>query len=230
MTALLQRFRWESLLLARNNLVTISVVVTLVYIGIFQLLKLLGHVELISMVMVLNDPAMIGMLFIGITVIFEREQGTLAALQVTPMNLHHYLAAKIVTLSVLGTVCGYAMAVASVGWNFEQFHFTATLFLISMSYSILGILLVAGARQFVTFALYASGTIVLTFLPLFDWMGVFPVPGKEIFPLEHALRLLGWSYDFQMDHFPWYSYPVLIAFNALTYVWAYRRFSKFNRR
>ena len=88
MRAFLNRLKWEATLLNRNNLVVISIVITAVYLGLFQLLKLLGSIELFSILLILNDPAMISILFVGITIIFEKEQGTLDALRVTPVNPH----------------------------------------------------------------------------------------------------------------------------------------------
>lgn len=226
MKQFLFRLRWEAVLLSRNNLLTISVVVTAVYMGLFQLLKLVGEVELVSLVVVLNDPALIGMLFIGITVIFDREQGTLSALRVAPMNFHHYLLAKVGILSVLGTLCGYGMALASVGTDLNHIHFLLALLLTSIGFANLGIGLVARTRQFVTFALYVAGGLLVMFVPLLKWFAALEIPGIELFPLEHSLRLLAWSYGYQEAAYPVLSYAVLLVFAAGTYFWAHRRFLK----
>lgn len=225
MNSLIFRTRWETTLLHRNNLLVVSFVVTLLYLGLFQLLKMLGFVELFAILLVLNDPAVIGLLFVGVTVIFERDQGTLAAMQVTPMSYHSYLLGKVIVLGLLGTVCAWIMAVGSVGFDIRHGHFLLTNFLISAIFSHLGLVVVARSQRFLDFTLRSVGFLIFMTIPLFDWFGVFTVPFIEAFPLEHGVRLMAYSFHFQIETLPWTGYLVLLAAAGLSYAWAYRRMS-----
>ena len=226
MTAVLHRVRWEAQLLNRNSLLTISVVITGIYIALLQLLKSLGYTELISMLLVLNDPAVIGALFAGITIIFERDQHTLDALRVTPINPHHYLLGKIIVLTLLGTICGWAMAVAALGFDIDHLHFNLTLFLITFTFSNVGIAIALRSPKFINFALKVAFVLVLMILPIFDWFGVFDIPLVEIFPLEHGIRLLAYSMHYEVTALPAYAYAILAALAIGTYFWAFFRFKK----
>ncbi len=224
MNAILTRMRWEATLLNRNNLLTISMVITGIYIALLQLLKSLGHLELVSMLLVLNDPAVIGALFAGITIIFERDQHTLDALRVAPLNPHHYLMGKVLVLSLLGTACGWAMMVAALGFEIDHLHFCLTLFLITFTFSNIGVGLALRTKRFINFALKVALILVILIIPIFDWFGIFTLPLKEIFPMEHGILLLAYAMNYQVNTLPWYSYLVLGPLGIGSYLWAYFRF------
>ena len=224
MQALFSRIQWEANLLNRNNLLTISLVVTGLYVALLQLLKGLGYTELLSILLVLNDPAVIGTLFGGITIIFERDQHTLDAMRVTPMNPHYYLLGKAIVLTLLGTVCGWVMAVAALGLGIDHLHFSLSLFLITFFFTNLGVAIALRTKRFINFALKVALVLVLMILPIFHWFGIFSIPLVEAFPMEHGIRLLAYSMHYEVDSLPWYGYLILAALAVASYFWAYRRF------
>jgi fluoroquinolone transport system permease protein len=226
MIQFLQMLRWETVLLRRNNLITISLVVTTMYLALFQLLKLLGNRELFAILLVLNDPALIGFLFVAITVLYEKDSGSLAALRVSPLSLHVYLLAKLVSLGILGTVCGWLMAVGLVGLGIDHGVFLVTCMLITLFFGSLGAGMVVRVHRFVDFMLPMAGMLTLMCLPLADWFGLFAMPWKWVFPLEHGIRLLAWSFRYKVDGFPWMSLVVFLVSTCLIYAWAFRRFKK----
>jgi fluoroquinolone transport system permease protein len=228
MTHFFQLLRWETILLHRNNLLVISIVITVAYLALFQLLKLLGHQELFAMLLVLNDPALIGFLFAAVTIIFEKESGSFFALRVTPMSLHGYLFAKLVILGLLGTVCGWPMAVGLLGFDIHHGIFMLTCFLITMLFGSLGIGMVARVKRFVDLMLPMAGALLLMILPLAEWFGLFPVPLKWIFPMEHGIRIMAWSFRNEIQDFPWASLFIFVLSNVVFYAWAFWRFRKYN--
>lgn len=225
MTQLLHWMRWESTILLRNQLLTISIAVTGIYIGLFQLLKMLPHHEEIALLLTLNDPALIGMLFVAVTILFERDSGSLQALVVTPMSVHAYLMAKLLSLSLLGTVCGWAMAAVLVGMHIHHLGFIMACFLVTWLFGCLGILLVAKCKRFVDFMLPMAGVLTLMCIPLLHWFGAVDMPFRWIFPLEHGIQLLAWAFRFQVADFPWPSFIVFLGVCAGAYAWAHSRFS-----
>lgn len=44
-------------------------------------------------------------------------------------------------------------------------------------------------------------------LPLAEWFGLFVVPLKWVFPMEHGIRLLEWSFRCEEVEFPWLGQP-----------------------
>ncbi len=224
MTAILNRMHWEANLLNRNNLLAVSVVVTGIYAALLQLVKALGYTELLTILMVLNDPAVIGTLFAGITIIYERDQHTLDAMRVTPVNPHHYLLGKIIVLTILGTICGWVMAIAALGMGIDHFHFLSTLFLVTLFFTNLGVAMSLRSKRFIEFALKVALVLVLMILPIFDWFGVFDLPLIEAFPMEYAIRLFAFSMHFQVADLPWIGYIIMTVLSIASYFWAYRLF------
>jgi fluoroquinolone transport system permease protein len=228
MIQFLQLLRWETILLRRNNLIAISLVVTTMYLALFQLLKMLGNQELFAMLLVLNDPALIGFLFVSVSIIYEKDSGSLSALRVTPVSLHLYLLAKLSSLSVLGMVCGWLMAVGLLGFGIHHGMFVFTCLLITLLFGSLGIGMIARVKRFVDFMLPMAGALVLMVIPLAEWFGLFPVPLKWIFPLEHGIRLMAWSFNYVVVDFPWLSLIVFVLYTIGFYGWGFRRFRKYN--
>ena len=90
MRELTQQLKWQFALLHKNNIIAISVAVTAIYALIFLAIKDLGNMDKFLTVLILNDPAIIGMFFIGVAILMEKKQQVLMALFVTPAN-HTFL-------------------------------------------------------------------------------------------------------------------------------------------
>ena len=219
----LQRMVWEAKLLQRNQLVLITVLTTAAYVALFQLLKMLGYHELFAILLVLNDPAMLGILFVGVTLSFEHESGSLAALRVTPLPMAVYMGARLYVLSLLGAVSGWVMCIALLGLQLNHAGLLLSTFAITFAFGAAGFVLGARPRRFMDYILRAVGVLVLAGLPLFDWFGVFSIPWTWLNPMEHGIRLLAWSFHFRILEFPWLSAVVLLLTDIGLFVWAYRR-------
>ena len=98
MKTLLTQILWQFRILHKNNLIVISILVTAIYALVFYFLKDLPNMEKVLTLFIYNDPAIIGLFFIGLSVIIEKNQQVLSALFVTPMNLHAYLLSRILSL------------------------------------------------------------------------------------------------------------------------------------
>ena len=72
MRVFLTHIKWQFLLLAKNNIITISFIVTFFYGLIFYFFKDIEAVDKILTLLILNDPAIIGLIFIGIIIILKR--------------------------------------------------------------------------------------------------------------------------------------------------------------
>lgn len=86
MNALIKQLGSQFLILHRNRLIVISAVVTILYGIILLLIKDLPGVDKFLVLLIYNDPAIIGLFFIGLSVIIEKDQGVLHALFVSPMS------------------------------------------------------------------------------------------------------------------------------------------------
>lgn len=195
MNALLHQLKWQFRLLARHNIITISVIVTLVYVGLFFALQSMGRMDKFLTLLIYNDTAIIGLFFLGIAVIMEKNQQVLSALFVTPLNYHIYLLARILSLSFIGWLCALGMAFAALGTSFHIIHFSAGIWGICILSCITGIYLVSYTSEVLLFML-KSIPLLLFFinLPLLNYFGLTDIRLFYFFPVQGSLNLLSNAY------------------------------------
>jgi len=90
MSELFKQIKWQFLIFQKNNLITMIAAMTGVYVLLIYFLKGFGNLEKFITLLIYNDPAVIGFIFIGISIILEKDQEVLPALFVTPLNPHTY--------------------------------------------------------------------------------------------------------------------------------------------
>ncbi len=192
MNSFLNQLKWQFILLQKNNIVSISLAVTLFYGLVLFLLKDIGYMEKVLITIVLNDPSTIGYFFIGLAISTEEKHGVLSALFVTPINHHAYLIAKILALSILGWICALTIAIAILGFSFNMVLFSIGAFSICVLTALLGVIVITHTFEFVKFALYSIPIfIVFVNIPLLDYLGAIDMGMiKKVLPIQGGISLL----------------------------------------
>ena len=199
MNLFLQQLKWQFVLLQRNYLITISVLMTVIYALLFYIIKDMGNTEKILTLLIYNDPAIIGMFFIGLSIIIDKNQQVLSALFVTPVNLHSFLLARIVALSLIGGLCGLGMGFLAMGFHFHFIHFFIGVFFNCMLFTFMGIYLVSYTIDFLLFMLKSIPLLLLMSLPLINYFGLTDLKIFYFFPVQGCLTLITNSYKETMD-------------------------------
>ncbi len=195
MKSFLTQLRWQFVILYKNNLIAISIAVTAIYAIIFYLIKDLPNVEPFLTLLIYNDPAIIGLFFIGLSVIMEHNDNVLPALFVTPVSYHHYLISKIIALSVIGWACASGMALAILGFDVQWIHFSAGVFFTCVIFSLLGLFVVSFTTEFLSFMLRSIPLMLLFSLPIFNYFGLSNVALFSITPIQGPLDLTVFSFS-----------------------------------
>ena len=195
MKQLIFQTKWQFILLIRNNIVVLSFVVTAIYAGIFFAIKDLGNMEKVLTLIILNDPAIIGLFFIGLMVIIERNQQVLSALFVAPISHHVYLISRILSLSLICWVCALGMAFSVLGTSFNLVHFSFGVWGVSIMSCLAGLYLVSYTLEFMSFVL-KSIPVLLFFIniPLLNYFEVTNIGFFRLFPAQGSLDLIINSY------------------------------------
>ena len=186
-----EQLKWQFMLLSRNNIIAISFAVTLVYGLLLFALKGLPNMDKLLIVIILNDPAIIGLFFIGLSVIIEKRDAVLSALFVSPMNHHVYLISRILSLSIIGLLCALGMALSIYGMAFNITHFCVGVFGICVLCCLVGIWMVSYTQNFMSFLLMAI-PILLVFvnLPMLNFFGILESSIFAILPTQGCLDLI----------------------------------------
>jgi len=223
MSILLQQMKWQFQLLYRNNLIFISVAVTAMYAGLFYLLRGLPNSEWILTLLIYNDPAIIGLFFLGLTVLMEKNQEILSALVVSPMNFHTYLLSRIIPLSIIGWGCALGMGIAIFRLDFDLLNFSIGVFSTCLIFCFFGLLLVAKSSEFLLFLLRSIPVLILMSLPLSNYFELTDIQLFKILPIQGPLNLIVHSYGEQLSGINVrLSYAMTLGWVLILYAIVYR--------
>ena len=225
MNAFWNLFKLDWMLIHRNKIILISAGVTAIYTLLFNALSGVDQVEKFLILIIFNDPALLGVLFVGVMVLFEKNERSLQALSVTPVRWSHYLWSKTLALTLIALLCCYAMAFATLGWDLHWGHFTTATLLTTMLFSFIGFVAVAGEATFNTYMLKAAVVILVLAIPFIGYFGVVPFSWFMFFPTYYVLLLFDVALGIATD---WTTivlgYVGSIIWTAVIYKWALHRF------
>lgn len=225
MKGLLHQLKWQFVILAKNNLITISVVVTLVYAAIFYFLRSVEGADQFLILLVYNDPATIGLFFVGLSVIMETDQGVLSALFVTPVNYHALLISRILALSLIGVACAAGMAFAMPGLSVAWGLFLPGVFGTCVIFSFAGIFMVSFTRDFLRFMVQSVPLLIFLSLPVFNFYGLTNVWAFRLLPIQGSLDLIANSFAQQPDMTTvWVGLGTTVLWMVVLYLGIYRIF------
>ena len=183
--------KWQFKLLAKNNIITISFIVTFFYALIFFFFKDIEAVDKVLTLLIMNDPAIIGLAFIGVIIILERKQGVLDALFVTPINPHTYIISRVLALSTIGWLCALGMAYAALGPLFHFTHFSIGVFSVCILCCLAGVYIVSYNDEFMKFLLWTIPTLLIFVnIPLVKYFGLVDWKWLDFTPVMGSLFLI----------------------------------------
>ncbi|NND31204.1 MAG: hypothetical protein HKN76_01345 [Saprospiraceae bacterium] len=227
MRILISQIQWQLLILHRNQLVYISAALTLVYAFIFYLIKDLPNTDRFLVLLIFNDPAMIGILFIGLSVILEKNQSVFYSLIVTPISLHSYLISRIISLSLIGVLCATGMTVAMLGLKIYWIEFLTGVFATCTIFSLAGILIVSYTSDFLVYLLRSIPVLLFLSLPLLNYFEVTAIAAFDFTPLYSPLQLIEKGISSGLNaHLGYLNYFLAVGWMVVLYFLVFRLFSK----
>jgi fluoroquinolone transport system permease protein len=178
--------------------------------------------ELLTMLVLFADPAVLGFFFIGGLMLLERGDGTLPGNFASPLRIDEWMLAKLASLTLLAIVASFAIALPLApglrpGWLLVAIVSTSSCFVV------IGI--VAGTR-FSTVNRYLLGGGLATtplLLPMLAPLGVFDTPVFHLLPTGAAFDLLALALGRQRVD-AWIAARALVVLCLWTAcVWAWAR-------
>ena len=186
--------KWEFTLLYRYKIIHISLLSVLLYFLSTQAVQSLQDQTLVHSVLLFFDPAVIGIVFVGALVLFEKSENVLQALVITPMKTNDYLLSKIISLTILSIISASVFMTLMVIFNKSEinvFYLIIGIILTSVMLILLGFILVSRVQNINGYMLgMLIGFLGLTFPPLLDLFGLFENPIFYIWPTQASFILL----------------------------------------
>jgi fluoroquinolone transport system permease protein len=219
---------WDLRLQLRYQIVTVSVVVTLLYGVLFRVLPP-ARSDGVTALLIFADPTTIGFLFVGVLVLFERGAETLYAVVVTPLSPGQYLWSKAISLTCIALPCGVFVAFAAKGTGINLLPLVLGVALTSLVLVFVGFVAVARVRSVNEYLLIVPGYLVPATLPLLALAGI-DSPLFYLFPTYGTILLLEATFDPVPIWQLVYAVAVLTAAVVGAYIWALRVFDRHVRQ
>ncbi len=141
------------------------------------------------------DLAVVGFYFLAAAVLFEKGEETLCALIVTPLRFSEYIAAKLVSLSMLAVLMSLVVIVTTYGFGFDWLLVLLGVALMSCISLLLGFISVAPFRSFTNFLIPSQLPAIILYIPLLDAFGVLHHPLFYLLPSYGPLLLIQGAFD-----------------------------------
>ena len=180
--------RGEVQLAWRQGILALYGLVTAIYI-LLTLWTAPAARPLAGGVVILSDPAAIGLFFMGAMVLIEKSQRVNCALATSPVSAGEYIAAKVLALSLLGLAVG--LIVGSVAGN-PLPGVALAVALASPLFTMIGIMLACQSVSLNQFLILSVPVEIVAFTPaLFYWFGGVSSPLWLLTPGVAAIVLMG---------------------------------------
>jgi len=181
--------KWQFRLLIKYHILTVAIVVALVYMFILLAIPELRGEE-ISLVILFSDPTMLGFIFIGAIMLFEKSENTLDAQVVTPMKPGTYLWSKALALMIPALILSLGIAFSAYGVHFRIFPVIFAVGFASLIFTFLGLVGVSRVKSFNQYMLIIPLFLAPTSLPLLHFYHLVHWPVMFVIPTQSVLNLL----------------------------------------
>jgi len=173
MTQLRTMLKWDLILQSRYKIIHLSILSVLIYYITLVAVPSM-NTEQFKTLYLFFDPTLIGIMFIGALVLFEKTENTLQALTVTPMETSTYFFSKIISLSLLSIISAFLFLFLAHGFFFDYFYMVNGILLTSIFLILVGFILVARCNSINEFLLMMMLAFLLLFIPpLLDITGIY---------------------------------------------------------
>lgn len=227
MTTFFTQLKWQFVLLQKNKIISISFAVTAIYGLLLYFLKETGNLDKILVLLILNDPSVIGYFFIGLAIYTEIKYQILSAVLVTPVSVHQLLISKVLAITVIGVLCSLGLTVSVRGFDFNIFPFVIGSVGICLLSALLGLIVLTYASEFLKFTML-SIPLFLAFIniPLLQYLGAIDIGVlKYLLPVQGSVDLIDYAVSGTAISLV-YAYMSIIVLVPIFYWLAFLWFSK----
>jgi len=116
-------------------------------------------------VIVFSDPSVLGLFFIGGTVLLEKEQGVLHMLVVTPLTIKEYVLSKVLALTLVALMAGILITSISAYNPVDYLTLIIGIIMTSVFFTLLGFIISTKAKSLNAFFLHMIPWTIILMLP-----------------------------------------------------------------
>jgi fluoroquinolone transport system permease protein len=184
----------DFILITRNRILAVAAFITLLYILIIQVLPEASFTVVLTL-LILSDPVMLGFMFTGAMVLFEKSSNTFQALSVTPVSAGEYLISKGITLTAVALAASLIMAIAGLRLNFNFAFLAAGVVLSSLLFIFIGFTGASRVRTFNQYFIIIPMFMIPTCLPFLNYFGATDALVFYLVPTQASLILFQAAFE-----------------------------------
>jgi len=189
MNQLLTMLKWEFLLEFRYKIVYIAMISAILYFILLEALPALNTLFFVT-TFLFFDPTLIGFMFVGALVLFEKNENTLQSLTVTPMKIRNYFFTKLISLTVIALVSALLFVFLAHGFEFNYFTLFSGIILASVFLILVGFILVSRCRSINEYLVLMMMIMLLLFIPpILHTSGIYQHDIFYLWPSQAAFTL-----------------------------------------
>ncbi len=226
MTQLKTMLKWDVILQSRYKIIHLSILSVVIYYISLVAIPSINTTEFKTLYLFF-DPTLIGIMFIGALVLFEKSENTLQALTVTPMEPRTYFLSKIISLTILSVISGFLFLFLSHGIHFQYFYMITGIVFTSIFLILFGFFLVARCRSINEYLGLMMIAFLLLFVPpLFDITGIYKSVVFYLWPSQASFLLFNGVFGTVSLNETIYALAYLIIWIVVCYCLAKKSFYK----
>ena len=144
----------------------------------------------VGTMLIFFDPSLVGFMFLGALILFERNDGSLNALSVTPASLDSYMWSKVITMTIVAVVSGFSIATLAFGFSTRYIFIVVGVLLTSLVYTLLGFAAVTKYKSIDGYLSMVMLVLAISMLPLLDFFNIFELDLLYIIPSYSSIELI----------------------------------------
>ncbi len=203
-----------------------TVFVAIIYIAIIKQLPP-ASLGTILPLLLLSNLTLTAYFFVAGLILFEKGEGTLEALVVTPLPPAAYLTAKIISLSILSLVENLLIAGITTWFGFSLPMLATGLVLNATIMVLMGFIVVVRFDSINEFIIPGALLMTIFSVPLIDYFGLFQHWLFYIHPVTAPLKLMRVAFTCNVDVGIWLGLISALIWIWLLFNWARRDFRQF---
>lgn len=219
----------------KYNILGASFLVSLIWIGVLHFTKI-EDVTHIFPLLIFIDATSMSMLLVGVTMFFERQEGTIKTLLVSPISKTEYILSKTVAnilSNVITLIILYLYARFFKEINVNIIALLGAVILISLFHSFIGLILTYRSRDFTELLIGMIKYSIVFMVPVFlELAGLIKnaVFKKALYviPTKSSMSLLMGSVGFMESWEIWISIAYLVILSGILYFVVWKEFDKFS--
>ena len=202
------------------------VFVAIIYIAIIKQLPPASRGTILPLLL-LSNLTITAYFFVAGLILFEKGEGTLEALVVTPLPPAAYLTAKIISLSILALVENLLIAGITTWFDFNLPMLATGLILNAAIMVLMGFIVVVRFDSINEFIIPGALLMTIFSVPLIDYLGLFQHWLFYLHPVTAPLKLMGVAFTGNGEVGIWLGVISSLIWIGLLFNWARRDFRQF---